>query len=1640
MWNFGRRIFSLFLAIQMVLMFIPGLGTVGAVVPPTPVSVSPAEKHNVAIGNSFSINIDVTDVVKLYGYEADVTYDAAVLNATTVTQGALLGSGGFSSEGTINNTTGRIDNIFKTLLAGEPKNGSGTLCSVTFTVVSKGTSTIGLSGVKLSDASANLIPISLQNGSFENSIPPAAPTNVGLSSGLGYLNVSWDANSESDLAGYKVYWGTSSGVYSGNQDVGNTTSYQIPGLNDGTTYYVAIKAYDSMDNYSVYSDQVSGAPGNVKPTAVIDSITPASGNQGDSFTFLGHGSDPDGTVVAYEWKSDIDNVFATTEDATYALSPGNHTITYRVKDNNGDWSDPDSNFVAVNARPTAVIDSIDPNPSIETDAVTFDGHGSDPDGTISEHQWKDGTDVISTLASFSKSDLSVGSHSISYRVKDNKGMWSNPDTETLIINAAPTPNAPVITDPIDPTVTALSSMTVTGTSEANAAITIFNDGIQVATTTASGAGTWSKAGVALDEGLNTLTAKATNKYGVTSSASNQVRVTKDTIPPEPPIISSPASGIYKDTNFDFTGTAEIGSTVKLFDGATDKGTTTATGGIWSINVSGLGEGVHTFTAKAYDAMGNASGESNTKTLTIDLTAPQIVITAPANGATINSSDFTVNGTSDENGASVTVKLDGVVKGTATVSGGNWTFNLTGVNDGDRTILAEVQDQAGNKGSTSISVIVDTALPATPVITNPANNSLTNSTNITASGTADSGSTVTVFLDDVMRGSVTASSGQWSLPINGLTDKTYKLTAMATNAVGDSGLSTAVNFTIDTILPQTTLALDPATPNGDNGWYISAPNVVLTRNESGTTSYSWTSAAGPWTTYSGSFTAINGQTLYYYTVDSASNTEGVKSLLIEFDLDDQKPSSLITDPAGNTSVNGSSLLIKGTAADTPSGVSKVEIKIGDADWVPVTGQTSWEYNWSLGVDGAYSIKTRATDNAGNVETPSAGITVTVDNTAPSFPPRIDQPLSGSIKDSRQVTISGSNGELGGKVWVCYITDVNDPLNNHVELFKADVALDGTWSKEASFPADGAYVIGAKNLDAVGNIGESCSNWVNITIDTDAPNAPVITDPIDGTLTNSSTMTVRGSFSDQTESESSIKIMVYVDGNKAGEASIGDGGWNLDIGPLTDGLHALTAKAKDAAGNVSETSVTANVTVDTICGLSISEPTDGIFANTSPITVKGMAEAGGSLLLDSEIPVQIGDNGAFETQFALQEGSNTISLTFTDLAGNRCSKSVNVLYDINAPASINDLTAGTPTSSMIPLTWTAPSDGDSGALDKYDLRYSVLPIEHDADFVSATKASGLPSPSSPGSAESYQLKGLSTSTKYYAAIKTMDKAGNWSAMSNVAIATTNAVPSGGGGGGGATSAATSAGMLAGQVLDIFGNPVPLALITGDGSSATPGLDGKFLMSLPAGDHLVTYTAPGYDMQTQWLHINNDETTQAPTCILIRTGGLQIAQENLGSIFGRVLNNGHLPIPGTAIRINNVVIPANASGYFRFTLVHPGVYTIYYDAPGYIGQTQMIEVKAGQMTTCPTVLLCAALNGNPGVIKGKVVDRRNRALSGVTVRIDATVMMTNARGGFKFDQVMPGLYTIHYSKARYKSQTQIVQICEGMTKVCPTVILKK
>lgn len=96
-------------------------------------------------------------------------------------------------------------------------------------------------------------------------------------------------------------------------------------------------------------------------------------------------------------------------------------------------------------------------------------------------------------------------------------------------------------------------------------------------------------------------------------------------------------------------------------------------------------------------------------------------------------------------------------------------------------------------------------------------------------------------------------------------------------------------------------------------------------------------------------------------------------------DTTAPTSTITSPAPGASVpNGSSVTVTGTAADTGGGVvGGVEVSTdGGATWHPATGRESWTYTYQATGLGPVTLRSRAVDDSGNLETPSTGVTIDV----------------------------------------------------------------------------------------------------------------------------------------------------------------------------------------------------------------------------------------------------------------------------------------------------------------------------------------------------------------------------------------------------------------------------------------------------------------------------------------------------------------------------------------------------------------------------------------------------------------------------------------------------------------------------------------
>jgi Bacterial Ig-like domain len=148
---------------------------------------------------------------------------------------------------------------------------------------------------------------------------------------------------------------------------------------------------------------------------------------------------------------------------------------------------------------------------------------------------------------------------------------------------------------------------LTGTADPNATVTISEGSTVLGTTTASVSGVWSFTPTGLAQGLQTVTASETNAAGLTGSSS--LTFTYETTAPTVTIaLADDTSGGKEITSYDaLTGTADPNATVKISEGSTVLGTTTANAnGVWSFTPTSLAQGMQTITASETNAAGLTS--------------------------------------------------------------------------------------------------------------------------------------------------------------------------------------------------------------------------------------------------------------------------------------------------------------------------------------------------------------------------------------------------------------------------------------------------------------------------------------------------------------------------------------------------------------------------------------------------------------------------------------------------------------------------------------------------------------------------------------------------------------------------------------------------------------------------------------------------------------------------------------------------------------------------------------------------------------------------------------------------------------------------------------------------------------------------
>ncbi|MCK4298866.1 MAG: hypothetical protein KAX80_05005, partial [Planctomycetes bacterium] len=195
-----------------------------------------------------------------------------------------------------------------------------------------------------------------------------------------------------------------------------------------------------MDGHGEWSEPATGTVTvNGNPIAIIVSIGPNPTTVGEFVNFRGSYIDDGNTILSYDWESDMDGTLSFIRDfATSELSPGNHVITFRVMDRHKVWSELVMVTLFVNQRPVASIDAIEPQSTNEGESVRFIGNYTDLENDVREFLWESDIDgSLSSFQEFSTTDLSKGIHTITFRVMDGLGIWSNNVTMMVEVNGIP---------------------------------------------------------------------------------------------------------------------------------------------------------------------------------------------------------------------------------------------------------------------------------------------------------------------------------------------------------------------------------------------------------------------------------------------------------------------------------------------------------------------------------------------------------------------------------------------------------------------------------------------------------------------------------------------------------------------------------------------------------------------------------------------------------------------------------------------------------------------------------------------------------------------------------------------------------------------------------------------------------------------------------------------------------------------------------------------------------------------------------------------------------------------------------------------------------------------------------------------------
>jgi hypothetical protein len=273
-------------------------------------------------------------------------------------------------------------------------------------------------------------------------------------------------------------------------------------------------------------------------------------------------------------------------------------------------------------------------------------------------------------------------------------------------------------------------------------------------------------------------------------------------------------------------------------------------------------------------------------------------------------------------------------------------------------------------------------------------------------------------------------------------------------------------------------------------------------------------------------------------DMGAQPGSLQSGLVPGTPDTTAPTSTITAPTPGAVLTAQiSTTIRGTASDVGGQVSKVEVSTNDgASWTQASGTTSWTLAWTPTAGGPVTIRSRATDTAGNRESSSAPVAVTIVVPAPDgAPPTVGltAPAEGSTVSGTTVTVSADAIDNVGVVGVQFVLDGN-PLGAEDTSSPYGIA----WNTTASL--NGAHTLRAVARDAAGNATTAVD--VHVTVSNTAPVGLSIDANISGDQGSSRTTVATPVFS-TTAANELLVAFVSADDTAAGNRVTGITGGGL-----------------------------------------------------------------------------------------------------------------------------------------------------------------------------------------------------------------------------------------------------------------------------------------------------------------------------------------------------------------------------------------------------------------------------------------------------------------------------------------------------------------